>query len=253
MIHQSIGDLRKLVLVNLKGCTSLTNLPRTIYKSKSLQAFILSDCSKIDKLEEDIGLMKSLTTLIANNTAIRKVPYSIIRLKSIGYISICGYEGLSCDVFPSLIWSWMSPTNNPLSLVQASGSMSSLISLNIQHNSFHDLSSIVSGMSKLRSLCIESCSELQLTQDVVRILDSIYATNVTELETTPNASQIPYMETSTSTDCCNQVNISRSENSLRSILIQMGGYNQVKRTLSETILQVHNHHLSHSLCICIFT
>ncbi|XP_054794889.1 disease resistance protein RPV1-like isoform X2 [Prosopis cineraria] len=237
MVHHSIGDLKNLTLVNLKGCTSLTNLPTTIYKSKSLKVLLLSDCLKIDKLEEDIGQVQSLTTLIANNTAIRQVPYSIVRLKNIGYISVCGFEGLTGDVFPSLIWSWMSPTNNPLSFVQASKSMSSLVSSEAQANSFHDLPSMLTGLSKTRSLQIESFSELQLTQDIERVLDSIYATNGVELET-PNASQVSCMETSTSTPCGNQFHISSSENSLRSILIQMGQSSQVTITLSEAISQV---------------
>ncbi|XP_054794890.1 disease resistance protein RUN1-like isoform X3 [Prosopis cineraria] len=203
MVHHSIGDLKNLTLVNLKGCTSLTNLPTTIYKSKSLKVLLLSDCLKIDKLEEDIGQVQSLTTLIANNTAIRQVPYSIVRLKNIGYISVCGFEGLT----------------------------------EAQANSFHDLPSMLTGLSKTRSLQIESFSELQLTQDIERVLDSIYATNGVELET-PNASQVSCMETSTSTPCGNQFHISSSENSLRSILIQMGQSSQVTITLSEAISQV---------------
>ncbi|CAJ2634997.1 unnamed protein product [Trifolium pratense] len=102
-VHQSIGDLNHLLLINLKDCTSLNNLPKKIYKLKSLKTLILSGCSKIDRLEEDIVQMESLTTLIAKDTAIKEVPYSIIRSKSIGFISLCGYEGLSRDIFPSLI------------------------------------------------------------------------------------------------------------------------------------------------------
>ena len=112
----------------------------------------------IDKLEEDIEQMESLITLMADKTKIKEVPFSIIRSKSIRYISICGYEGFSRDVFPSLIWSWMSPTDN-LS-VQTSAS-SELVSLDVP---------------KLRSLQVECDSDLQLTGGVARILDTLYAT-----------------------------------------------------------------------------
>ncbi|XP_012574019.1 uncharacterized protein [Cicer arietinum] len=69
-VHPSIGDLQNLLLINLKDCTSLNNLPKKIYQLKSLKTLILSGsgCSKIDKLEEDIVQMKSLTTLIAKDT-----------------------------------------------------------------------------------------------------------------------------------------------------------------------------------------
>ncbi|XP_025653765.1 uncharacterized protein [Arachis hypogaea] len=111
VIPDTIGDLKKILLINLEDCTSLSNLPRSFYRLESLETLIISGCSKIDKLEEELEQMKSLVNLIANRTSITKVPYSIIRSKSVRYISICGYEGFSRDVFPSLIWNWMSPTN----------------------------------------------------------------------------------------------------------------------------------------------
>jgi hypothetical protein len=68
-----------------------------------VKTLILDGCSKIDKLEEDIVQMTSLTTLVAANTGVKQAPFSIVRSKSIMYISLCGYEGLSRDIFPSLI------------------------------------------------------------------------------------------------------------------------------------------------------
>jgi len=37
----------------------------------------------IDKVEEDLEQMESLSTLLANNTAITTVPFSVVRSKSI--------------------------------------------------------------------------------------------------------------------------------------------------------------------------
>ncbi|XP_058743684.1 disease resistance protein RUN1-like isoform X2 [Vicia villosa] len=145
-VHSSIGDLKNLLLINLKDCTSLSNLPREIYQLTSVKTLILSGCSKIDKLEEDMGQMESLKTLIAKDTSVKEVPYSILRLKSIGYISLCGYEGLPHDVFPSLIRSWMSPTMNSLSRIPPFG-------------------------------------EIQLKQEFKRFLDDLYGAGLTELGT----------------------------------------------------------------------
>ncbi|CAL0328928.1 unnamed protein product [Lupinus luteus] len=216
-VHPSIGDLNSLVLINLKDCTSLRNFPRTIYKLQSLETLIISGCSKIDKLEEDIVQMKSMTTLIAKNTAIRHVPYSIVRLKSIGYISLCGYEGSSCDVFPSLIWSWMSPTLNLEHSSNPFGGISSLslVSVNMYGKNLGDLSSMLSSLSKLQSVWVQCRSEFQLRQDFRRILDSL--SDLNELETS-YALQI-------------------SKHSLRSLLIGMGSYHQVFDTLSSSISQ----------------
>jgi len=76
------------ILPSKQDCVSL----------KSLKTLILYGCIMIEKLEKDIKQMESLTTLLANNTAIKRVPVLVVRLKSIGYISLCGHEGFSRDV-----------------------------------------------------------------------------------------------------------------------------------------------------------
>lgn len=109
---------------------------------KYLATLILSGCLKINKLEEDIEQMESLTTLLADETAITKVPFSIVRSRHIGYISLCGHEGFLRDVLPSIICSWMSPTSSLSSHVQTFASRSSLVSLDLESSSYHHLSSI---------------------------------------------------------------------------------------------------------------
>jgi len=215
-VHQSIGDLNSLLMINFKDCTSLNNLPEQIYHLKSLKILKLSGCSKIDKLEEDIVQMESLTTLITKDTAIREVPYSIVRLKSIGYISLCGYEGLSRDVFRSLIWSWMSPTMN--SLPQFGNMALSLTSINVQNNNMGFLSPMVRSLSQLRTVWVQCRSKIQITQELQRILDDQYDLNFTKSEIS-HASQISNLY-------------------LRSLLIGMGICHTVIDTLGKSISQV---------------
>nr|AHG29004.1 NBS-LRR protein [Cicer arietinum] len=218
-VSQSIGHLNEIVLINFQDCTSLRSLPRSIYKLKSLKTLILSGCSMIDKLEEDIEQMKSLTTLIANNTAIKRVPFSVVRSKSIGYISLCGYEGFARDVFPSIIRSWMSPTDNLSSQFKKSSIMSCLVPFNVAHSRSHELSSIFKYLPSLRSLWVECSSELQLSQDAAIILKALYALNYKDLKPTETTSKV-------------------SRNSLKSIFIQMGMNCQVANILKEKIEQV---------------
>nr|WIL60020.1 nodulation protein [Melilotus officinalis] len=218
-VSHSIGHLNKVLLINLEDCISLQSLPRGIYKLKSLKTLILSGCLKIDKLEEDIEQLESLTTLIANNTAITRVPFSVVRSKSIGYISLCGYEGFSRDVFPSIIWSWMSPTNNLPSQFQTSTIMSSLVPLDLSHSNSHELSSISTYLPSLLSLWVECSSELQLSHDAEIILDALYATYYKESEPAATTSQV-------------------SRNSLKSFFIQMGMNCQVANILKEKIVQI---------------
>jgi hypothetical protein len=173
----------------------------------------------IEKLEEDLEQMESLTTLLANNTAIKRVPFSVVRSKSIGYISLCGYEGFSCDVFPSIIQSWMSPITGFPSTCQTSTIMSSLVPLDVQHGSSHEISSILKYLPSLRSLWVECSSELQLSHDAAIILDALNATNNKELESAASTPQV-------------------SGNSLKSIFIQLGMNCQVANILKQKIVQV---------------
>ncbi|KAJ1411287.1 Leucine-rich repeat domain superfamily [Sesbania bispinosa] len=235
-VSHSIGHLNKVLLINLKDCINLRNLPRSFYKLKSLKTLILSGCLKIDKLEEDLEQMESLTTLIADNTAITRVPDAVIRSKSIGYISLCGYKGFSRDVFPSIISSRMSPTINPLSLVQTSAAgMSYVVSLDVSNSSSQELSSISKDLPKLRSLWVECGSKLQLSRDVATILDALYATNSKEMESSATTSS--QVSNPALIKWSSLAHISESKGSWKSLLIQMGLNCQVTNILKERILQ----------------
>ncbi|XP_058729207.1 disease resistance protein RPP4-like [Vicia villosa] len=223
-VSHSIGSLSKILLINLTDCTGLRKLPRSIYKLKSLETLILSGCSMITKLEEDMEQMESLITLIADKTAITKVPFSIVRSKNIGYISLCGFEGFSRDVFPSIIQSWMSPSKNLISLVQTYVPTSSL-------RTFKDL-------LKLRILCVECGSKQQLSRDVENVLDVLKATNYHKLDARATAPQISDMFPSPLIDdCLGEVRTSGSKNYLKSFLIQMGTKFQVSNIAEDNILQ----------------
>jgi hypothetical protein len=171
--------------------------------------------------------MESLITLIADKTGIRKVPFSLVRLKSIGYISFHGLEGFSLDVFSSLIRSWMSPSNNVISLVQTSVSMSSL-------GTSKDL-------QKLRILCAECDSDLQLTQDIARFLDVLKATNCQNLEASASSTTSGISDMYASPligDFLGHVRTLGSKNHLKSLLIQMGTKCQISNVVEDRVLQV---------------
>ena len=213
-IHKSIGDLCNILLINLKDCTSLSNLPKEVYKLKSVKTLILSGCSKIDQLEEDIEQMESLTTLIADNTSVKKIPFSIVRSKSMGYISLCGFEGLARNVFPSIIQSWMSPTMNPLNFLRPfSGTLGSLVSRSIQNNTLDELAPVFRSLSTLRSVLVQCETQLQLSKYVKTIMDEDVV-NVTELEV--------------------------SRHNLRSSLIGVGSYTARFDILSHRISEVNS-------------
>ncbi|WJX65738.1 hypothetical protein P8452_50364 [Trifolium repens] len=140
------------------------------------------------------------------------------------------YEGFSHDVFPAIIWSWMSPTNNLPSPFQTSAGLSSLVPLDVQNSKSHELSSISKYLPWLRCLLVECDSELQLSRDTKIILDALYASNSKELESTAT-SQVPIVETSALIQRDSQVS------NVKSLFIQIGMNCQVTKILKDIILQ----------------
>jgi len=159
--------------VNIGGwnttCTSLSNLPRELYKLKSLKTLILSGCSMIDLLEKDTMQMESLITLIAENTAVKQVPFSIVRSKSIGYVSLRGFERLPSNLFPSIIRSWMSSTSNFISYIHS-------FSMDTEDNSWDDIRPLLGSLTNLRSVLVQCDTEFQLSKQVEDILVQYLAT-----------------------------------------------------------------------------
>ncbi|XP_070661813.1 disease resistance protein RPV1-like [Malus domestica] len=105
-IHPSIDHLKRLSLVKLKWCVKLISLPGDFYKPKSVET-LLNRCSEFREVHEDIGEMISLRTLEAEDTTIRKVPPSIVRLKNLTRLSLAGVK-LADDAIPKDLGSLIS-------------------------------------------------------------------------------------------------------------------------------------------------
>jgi len=266
-VHQSVGDLNNLILVNLKDCRSLESLPRSFYKLKSLQTLILSGCSKFDNLPDELGEMESLTTFLADNTAIRQVPRTIVQLKNLTCLWLCGCKGSASKSLPSLLWSWISPRKSPKSvnLLPASlqglnalrelslshcnlsddaipkdlGSLYSLESLNLENNHFRSLPSSLGGLSKLQSLFLDNCTKLQSIPDLPPNLNQMRASHCVALERMPNISNLSNMEWLHLPNCNKLVEIPGLDKLLKSICeIQLVGCSNLTNTFKQSILQV---------------
>ncbi|PRQ18632.1 putative leucine-rich repeat domain, L domain-containing protein [Rosa chinensis] len=186
-VHQSIGGLKRLSLVNFRGCKILEELPRSFYNLKSIVTLVLDGCKRFEKLDQEIGDMTSLSTLRANCTAL---PSSIVRLKNLKCLSLLRWSSfreimritskslLSTPNFPNLN---LPPSVQGLSsLVDLSingciitnvtkdlGSLSSLESLDIRHCYLQNLPSL-SGLSQLVYLRLLDCN---LTDELIKVMD----------------------------------------------------------------------------------
>ncbi|CAN6564220.1 unnamed protein product [Malus baccata var. baccata] len=180
-IHPSIGHLKRLSLVNLKSCSNLRSLPRDFYKSKSVETLLLNDCSEFIELHEDIGEMISLRTLEADDTDIREVPPSIVRLKILTRLSLSGVESIH---LPHSLHGLNSLRELDLSccgladdeIPKDLGSLISLQYLNLEENNFHTLPSL-RGLSNLEMLLLGGCRNLHPVPDVppnVKVQHELY-------------------------------------------------------------------------------
>ncbi|CAL2236091.1 unnamed protein product [Prunus armeniaca] len=265
-VHPSIGHLERLLVVNLKDCKMLKDLPRSFYELKSIETLDLSGCSKFANLDDDLGKMVSLTTLLADNTAIRKVPSTILRLTNLKYLSLCGLKASPSNSLPSLFWSWVLPRKitKPTNLLPPSlrgltslqrlsledcnltddaipkdlGSLFSLQELNLQSNSFRSLPSSLNGLSKLRRLILDYCANLNAIPELPNNLKSLEARNCTSLERIPNLSEISNMDTLSLTNCSKLIEIPGLVKLLKSLrFIRMEGCSNISDALKENILQ----------------
>ncbi|KAM4094889.1 hypothetical protein ACB094_06G228800 [Castanea mollissima] len=265
-VHQSIGDLHKLVLVNLKGCKNLRSLPRSLYKLKSLEILILSNCSKIDNLADDLGEMECLTTLRIDNTAITTVPSTINKLKNLKYLNLSGCKRSQPKSLSSYFRSWISPSKIPKpvnilldslqglsslkelclsdcdlsddTIPKGLGSLCALQSIDLQSNRFHALPSSLSGLSRLRRLNLDCCRELQSIPDLPTSLNSLHARNCTALERMPNVSKISSMGTLFLTNCHKLVEIPGLDKLLKYFgILHMEGCNNMISSFKQSILQ----------------
>ncbi|KAF5444599.1 hypothetical protein F2P56_033720 [Juglans regia] len=214
-VHPSIGALNKLILLNLKDCKCLRSLPHEI-NLESLNLLILSGCSSFNKFPEIGQNMKLLSELYLDGTAIEELPLSIQHLIGLTLLNLGECKKLS--IFPSdicclpalktLILSGSTPTLSLLNIFSGLtslvtldlsdcnlldgalpdnlSSLSSLESLNLSRNNFTRLPDSISQLPKLKFLCLDNCSRLQLLPNLPSTTQFVMARECTALQNYSN-------------------------------------------------------------------
>ncbi|CAL2235953.1 unnamed protein product [Prunus armeniaca] len=275
-VHQSIGHLERLASVNFKDCRVLKDLPRSFYESKSIETLILVGCWEFENLAEDLGDMVSLTTILADNTAIRKIPSSIVRLKNLKYLSLCSLRWRSpSNCLPCPFWSLQLPrpyrkSNNlfPPSLRGLYSlrelhlrscylfhdapadleSLKSLEELDLGCNSFHS-PPYFSGLSKLEHLSLDNCNFTNEEIDSMNIgsLTSLLALNLegNSFHCLPDLSSLSKLDCLILNDCTNLREMPKLPTSLTQLVADDCTALQTMPNFSE-MLNIDTLHLSHS-------
>ncbi|KAK4270111.1 hypothetical protein QN277_023190 [Acacia crassicarpa] len=184
--------------------------------------------------------MKSMTVLKVDNTAITMVPKSLARLQGLkhGYVSFPGHEGRAQDVFPALMWSWMSPTTIPHSRSEEFVQSISSIDINVvgQNSAFCGLSPVLSDLVKLRGTWEECRLQFRFNGTMSRLLDALYETDFMELESTQDIPQLSYMDAFELSEAHDQLHIARPADTFNFLLLQLGVCDKAD-LLKEKILQ----------------
>ncbi|CAL5401860.1 unnamed protein product [Camellia sinensis] len=204
-VHESVGHLQRLVLLNLKDCKNLRKLPRSIVMLKFLETLDISGCSNIKELPLDIGTMDSLTKLNANGIAASQLLSTTKEVKpwySFIWPSLSKPRKsveISCALLPrflvhlSLVDCNLSGDAFPKDL----SNLSSLQILNLSNNPICSLPNCVGGLTGLQILELDECERLQslTVEKNLKILSAVGCTLVEKVtfESFPSTIELKHL------------------------------------------------------------
>ncbi|KAL5843258.1 hypothetical protein ACOSQ4_009216 [Xanthoceras sorbifolium] len=242
-VHQSVGFLQRLTVLNLRNCKRLAHFPRSVLLGirsdsrrsgrpalnqlriqasqsqdvrglKSLIILNLSDCSKLDRLPQDLEEMKCMEEVDVGGTAIRELPFSIVHLTTLKKLSFREYTRQPPKTCRSLLGPLLQKRNPNSSCLQLPplvslcslqelvlrgcnrsegtipddlDSLALLEQLDLSRNNFVSLPKSISRLSKLRFLCLEKCRKLQSLPELPREIMVVGAENCSSLEVISSA------------------------------------------------------------------
>ncbi|CAJ2666381.1 unnamed protein product [Trifolium pratense] len=98
-IHESVGFLNKLKMLNADGCSRLGTFPPI--KLSSLEKLKLSSCHSLKSFPEILGKMEHITVLDLLDTPIKELPFTIHNLTRLERVVLigCGIVQLPSSIF----------------------------------------------------------------------------------------------------------------------------------------------------------
>ncbi|KAK9205263.1 hypothetical protein WN943_015530 [Citrus x changshan-huyou] len=164
-IHPSLLLHSKLIILNLKDCTSLTTLPGRI-SMKSLKTLVLSGCSKlIKKFLEFDGNMNDLSELCLDRTTIEELPLSIQHLTGLTLLNLKDCKNIkslsiSLTRLKCLRTLKLSGCSKFRKFPEIWGSMKDLTELFLDGTSITEVPSSIELLTGLQLLNLNNCNNL---------------------------------------------------------------------------------------------
>ncbi|KAK9910910.1 hypothetical protein M0R45_034844 [Rubus argutus] len=179
-VDESIGNLGKLIYLDMEDCKVIRKLPNNIALLKSLETLLISGCSNLNELRvEIISRMESLKVFRANEIPINRWVTTTQEVKSWATTSL----GNS--------WAFFSPTLVELSLRNCNlsddifprefGNLFSLKKLDLMGNPICSLPNCVRGLRRLQLLDFSDCTSLKSLVGLPRA-SQLYMNFCTSLE-----------------------------------------------------------------------
>uniref|UniRef100_A0A7N2LK38 ADP-ribosyl cyclase/cyclic ADP-ribose hydrolase n=1 Tax=Quercus lobata TaxID=97700 RepID=A0A7N2LK38_QUELO len=198
--------LTGLIELDLRNCKNLFSLSDAYCCLISLKILILSGCSILKELPENLGNIEGLEKLDVSGTALTRLPSSIVHLKNLRVLSLRECVGLLSKSSNMLLsFPLMQPRSSPdlMGMLQglcsltnldlsycnlqtipnALGCLSSLEYLNLVGNNFVCLPESIIQLSNLESLCLDGCTQLRMCPKLPLNIKFINASGCTSLET----------------------------------------------------------------------
>ncbi|MCD7465598.1 hypothetical protein HAX54_001606, partial [Datura stramonium] len=159
-VHPSIGNLKKLISLNMKNCRNLKFLLSSI-QMESLESLNLSGCEKLEAFPEIQGSMEFLSELILGCTAIRELPSSIGRLFGISLLDLHSCENLvslpaSVSKMRKLKVLILKGCSNLATFPESLGDLEELEELYAGNTAIWQLPDSIEKLSKLKILSLKS-------------------------------------------------------------------------------------------------
>ncbi|KAI8527217.1 hypothetical protein RHMOL_Rhmol12G0058500 [Rhododendron molle] len=138
---ENVWGLRWWSWCKNKGCSNLVDFPHDVSGLKHLETLILSGCSKLTELPLNMDCLSFLRKLLVDNTAIERLPESLVRLSKL--------EVLSLDECQSLKW-----------LPPCIGQLDSLRDLSLNGLPLEELPDSIGCLVNLETLSLMRCKSL---------------------------------------------------------------------------------------------
>ncbi|KAB2059431.1 hypothetical protein ES319_A11G302300v1 [Gossypium barbadense] len=186
----SIGNLSSLVLLNLKDCRNLVDLPGSIDWCKILKSFNLSGCYKVEYLPENLQQKEFLEELDLSETSMTKPPPFIFQFKNLKVLSFNGSKGSSSNLSSLKELNLRDRNLCEGDIPSDISRLSCLEVLDLGGNNFISIPSYVTQFSKLVFLRLSDCRALESLPELPSSIKTVRVNGCTSLEIVANLSKV---------------------------------------------------------------